>query len=195
MVEKLNKFSTLGIAGGYLLGAAFFGVTATAQPGDGYNCGVYGQDNPAWNESCTPPFDPLGDEDGDGIPNGIECGNDRGVACLDTDQDGLFDYQDFDSDEDGLSDAEERGNSCASLSSCVPLDLNGNGVPDYREVNAGSQTPVITPDEMQDDEPVSIPERLLRTGGSPVVTVSATAGLLVAVCLGGVAIHNFKKSK
>lgn len=60
------------------------------------------------------------DDDGDGIPTRDENGD--GGADADLDHDGIPNYLDHDSDGDGLLDAQES-----------TQDLNGNGIPDYRE--------------------------------------------------------------
>jgi hypothetical protein len=82
-------------------------------------------------------FDPLADADDDGIPNGIECGNDDGLNCrnTDADNDNVPDYFDQDSDSDLISDAIERGSTCPSLEECAPFDTNQDGLPDYRDPN------------------------------------------------------------
>ncbi len=63
--------------------------------------------------------DPNGDEEGDGIPNGVEGAGDR-------DADGMPNCLDGDSDGDGLSDSIEAGVDPTS-----PADSDGDGTPDY----------------------------------------------------------------
>lgn len=61
------------------------------------------------------------DEDGDGIPNGVE-----GMA--DTDADGIPNYLDADSDNDGITDSEEAGSDPKK-----PVDSDSDGMPDYTD--------------------------------------------------------------
>lgn len=177
MEVNLNKLPAIVIGGAILLSASGV-ITSYAQPVDGFNCGVYGQDNPTWNGSCTQPlsFDPLADADGDGIPNGIECGNDAGTNCADTDGDGLLDYLDLDSDADGVSDADERGDSCSDVANCVPADLNNNSIPDFQESGAG-------------------PDLLLRTGGQNYTSYIIGSAAVLLGTIAGIFVINKKKSK
>jgi hypothetical protein len=68
--------------------------------------------------------DPYGDDDGDGIPNGIE-GSD------DTDGDGTPDYLDEDSDDDGIPDSEEAGDDPEN-----PVDSDDDGIADYVDTDS-----------------------------------------------------------
>jgi hypothetical protein len=75
------------------------------------------------------------DNDGDGIPDILECPTyltDR-TQCPDTDGDGVPDYLDSDSDGDGIPDILEKGNTCLTAANCVLADTDGDGVPDYRD--------------------------------------------------------------
>ncbi|MFK7986044.1 MAG: hypothetical protein AB8I08_08430 [Sandaracinaceae bacterium] len=75
-------------------------------------------------------IDPNGpDEDGDGIVDAYE-GRD---ADVDTDGDGIPDWQDTDSDNDGVSDADEAG---VNPSTGEPADTDGDGVYDFRDEDA-----------------------------------------------------------
>lgn len=67
------------------------------------------------------PEDPWNelDEDGDGIPNGVE-------GTGDTDGDGKPDYKDDDSDDDGILDKTETPNG-------VAVDTDDDGTPDYKD--------------------------------------------------------------
>ncbi|MDP2692926.1 MAG: RHS repeat-associated core domain-containing protein [bacterium] len=78
---------------------------------------------------------PLGDVDGDGIPNESDLDDDNdGITDIaenltaenngDTDYDGFPDSMDLDSDNDGISDVQEATNSSGSL------DLNDDGMVD-----------------------------------------------------------------
>lgn len=63
-------------------------------------------------------FNPAGDEDGDGIPNGNEETTDR-------DGDGIPGYLDLDSDNDGIPD-EDEGN----------IDSDGDSIPDFLDLDS-----------------------------------------------------------
>jgi hypothetical protein len=72
---------------------------------------------------------PDEDDDGDCIPNWLEgCGI---VPPPDRDQDGVPDYQDFDSDGDGIPDRIEVGPDCLN-----PRDTDGDGLPDYLDFDS-----------------------------------------------------------
>ena len=64
--------------------------------------------------------DSAGDNDGDGVPNIVECPDFD--DCPDTDGDGIPDYQDPDDDGDGVPTAMENP---------PDQDTDGDGVPDY----------------------------------------------------------------
>ncbi|WP_437278884.1 VWA domain-containing protein [Sorangium sp. So ce375] len=72
------------------------------------------------------PEPPVSDTDRDGI-NDADEGRDEGV---DTDLDGLLDFEDTDSDGDGLPDKVE---GAALPGQSGPPDSDGDGVPDYRD--------------------------------------------------------------
>ncbi len=105
---------------------------------------------------CGPDGD---DDDGDGIPNGVEgCTDYDGDSlpncldtdsdgdgfsdreecpeqpCRDTDGDGLLDFEDKDSDNDGLSDKKEKDNGTDPLKK----DTDGDGDDDLAEIAYGS---------------------------------------------------------
>lgn len=87
---------------------------------DGSDTGVPDSDD----NSDTGDVDPLDpwtelDEDGDGIPNGVE-------GKGDTDGDGIPDYKDDDSDGDGIPDATETPNG-------VAVDTDNDGTPDFKD--------------------------------------------------------------
>jgi hypothetical protein len=101
---------------------------------------------------CT---DPDGDEDGDKIPNGEE-------GCLtgrDTDHDKVPDWQSFDSDGDKIPDSVEAGQKDGS-GRCIanqrgrkptksdrwPCDSDGDGMPDYIDVDSDNDT-ILDKDE------------------------------------------------
>ena len=65
----------------------------------------------------------VGDGDGDGIPDDVEC---SALPCADTDGDGIPDFRDEDDDGDGIPTADEG----------APLrDSDGNGTPDYLDAD------------------------------------------------------------
>ena len=66
------------------------------------------------------------DTDGDGISDEAE-GRDSGI---DTDDDGVQDFEDEDSDADGFPDSEEAGDTDLTT---PPVDTDGDGVPDFRD--------------------------------------------------------------
>ncbi|HOW50483.1 MAG TPA: hypothetical protein PLV42_00400 [bacterium] len=136
-------------------------VTDTAQPDDVQNDDPQsddpvGSDEDIVSDLCT---DPNGDEDEDGIPNGIDGSGDKDIDglpnCLDadSDNDGLSDseecpsqpcvnsdtddtpdYLDKDSDNDGLSDKEE----VAEGTEPTQKDTDGDGSDDLAEIVYGS---------------------------------------------------------
>ena len=75
---------------------------------------------PGWDDGDN-------DEDGDCLPDWVECPAD---PCQDTDGDGRPDYQDPDSDNDGLSDKCEYGSDTCPVSGPAS-DSDADGVPDY----------------------------------------------------------------
>ena len=71
------------------------------------------------------------DSDGDGIPDSQEC---PGQPCRDTDGDGTPDFLDRDSDNDGLSDKKEKEKGTDPLNH----DTDGDGDDDLAEIAYGS---------------------------------------------------------
>lgn len=71
------------------------------------------------------------DSDGDGIPDREECPE---QPCRDTDGDGIPDFLDRDSDNDGLSDKKEKENGTDPLKH----DTDGDGDDDLAEIAYGS---------------------------------------------------------
>jgi hypothetical protein len=71
------------------------------------------------------------DSDGDGVSDSQEC---PGQPCRDTDGDGTPDFLDRDSDNDGLSDKKEKENGTDPLSH----DTDGDGDDDLAEIAYGS---------------------------------------------------------
>ena len=84
----------------------------------------------AWSSTVSftvglPPSAPG--QDGDGIPDDVECPN--WPLCPDSDGDGIPDYLDPDDDGDGIPTATE----CPNWPLCP--DSDGDGIPDYLEPN------------------------------------------------------------
>jgi hypothetical protein len=75
------------------------------------------------------------DDDQDGLFNGLECGNNTGQECLDTDLDGIQDYRDTDSDDDGIPDLFEK-NCNEGVGEGNPCDTDGDGIPDYIDIDS-----------------------------------------------------------
>ena len=75
------------------------------------------------------------DCDGDGLTNNTE-------GLVDTDGDGIPDYQDTDSDNDGIPDSVEKGPNGAT-----PIDTDGDGTPDYRDLDSDNDG---IPDSVED---------------------------------------------
>ena len=71
------------------------------------------------------------DSDGDGVPDNQECPE---QPCRDTDGDGIFDFDDKDSDNDGLSDKKEKEQGTDPLLK----DTDGDGDDDLAEIAYGS---------------------------------------------------------
>ena len=101
------------------------------------------------------------DSDGDGVPDSQECG---GQSCNDTDGDGIPDYIDRDSDNDGISDKDEREKYGTD-----PLlkDTDGDGDDDLAEIAYGSN-PLDDSDKIPDGIfyvvlPYQAPDHVTRT--------------------------------
>ena len=83
-------------------------------------------------------LDGFTDEDGDGVDDAIRL---VGTVLIDTDNDGIPDYQDLDSDNDGISDIEEAGGvdadgdgkADAPVLAAAIKDTDQDGVPDYMQ--------------------------------------------------------------
>ena len=71
----------------------------------------------------------LGDADGDGISD-LDEGRFSGI---DTDGDGLPDFQDTDADADGLADRDEAGDGDINT---PPFDADGDGTPNFRDLDS-----------------------------------------------------------
>jgi hypothetical protein len=85
-------------------------------------CGGPGDDDDGVNP-------PAGDADGDGISDAHEGRSEN----IDTDGDGIPDWQDTDSDGDGIDDYREAGDTSLET---PPLDSDGDGTPDFRDLDS-----------------------------------------------------------
>jgi hypothetical protein len=89
--------------------------TGDAAVGDGFN----------WTDSYSGTCEKDGDNDNDGIPDGVD-------GCeTDTDGDGFFDFQDPDADDDGISDTIEAGPDPTK-----PVDTDGDGTADFMDTDS-----------------------------------------------------------
>ena len=85
------------------------------------------------------PYDPMGDEDGDGVINEIEDLNGDGDPTNDdTDGDGIPDYEDNDDDGDGILTIDEDLNGDGDPTND---DSDEDGIPEY--LDTVDDTPVI----------------------------------------------------
>ncbi len=120
--------------------------------------GIFGKNADADNDGISG-FDDL-DADNDGIPDRVEAPN--GNFELDSDGDGVPDYLDLDSDNDGIADAVEGSPALRDIDRdgqvdgftdsdanglddrvaplAEPADTDGDGVPDYRDLDADGDT-------------------------------------------------------
>jgi cysteine-rich repeat protein len=76
----------------------------------------------------APDIELRGDADGNGLDDALQGGD----AALDTDEDGVPNYEDADDDGDGVATADELGDSEAAESS----DIDGDGIPNYLDDDA-----------------------------------------------------------
>ena len=125
-----HLYGVLLVVGGLTLGCS--GRQPHAPPRDG---GADLRDAAFFVDGSLRCTDPTGDEDGDGIANGEE-------GCLqgrNSDDDGVPDWQDFDSDGDGINDSIEKGVKGSCLGPTPerwPCDSDGDGLPDYLDVDS-----------------------------------------------------------
>jgi hypothetical protein len=140
----MNMYNTTKVVGLALVG--FFGCADPVLEPDADNNGVLDADEEAPQPRDWRDHGPLDsdndnvpnvrddDNDGDGISDLVELGNDvncdgnpdaTGITPVDTDRDGLDDYVDLDSDDDGVLDADESDGGCPE-----GPDSDGDGTPD-----------------------------------------------------------------
>ncbi len=89
-----------------------------------------------------------------GLPDAVETGTETGVPAtppIDTDGDGIEDFQDLDSDNDGLNDVLESGGSDPDGDGIVgtgaPVDGDGDGINDVVDPSqGGTPVPVLDTD-------------------------------------------------
>ena len=101
------------------------------------------------------------DDDGDGIPNDLECpsGPPYDNSCLDSDGDGTPDFQDSDSDNDGIPDSVEAGNPSN------PVDTDGDGIPDFQDTDSDNDGTPDATEGIVDTDADGIPDYVdLPTG-------------------------------
>jgi len=127
-------------------------------------------------------IDGFTDADGDGIDDTVAA---VPGLVVDTDGDGIPDFQDLDSDNDGLSDVTEAGGTDAdgdgiadSLVSGTALpDADGDGIPDFQEPVVDTDIVVTTPVEEMPEPGAA--NGVVRTGlsgsGCAIAPVSALA--------------------
>lgn len=110
-------------------------ATEGTNPDDTTTEGI-GPDNDTTTASCGCD-DPNGDEDGDGIPNGIE-------GCGDKDIDGMPNCLDNDSDGDGIIDQQEcpaqpcQNSDADDIPDFLDKDSDNDGLADIDEVKTGT---------------------------------------------------------
>ncbi len=157
---------------GFIAASIIFGCGSPkpqALPGDVADVGA--DDTQAEDDSLidTPPVDtgppntdtPAddgaegdGDWDGDGIDDDIE-GRDRPGGPVDTDGDGIPDYQDLDADNDGIPDSIEGG---PPTPAGHPPDTDGDGVPDFRDTDTDGDGIVDSLESTDDLDGDGIPQ-------------------------------------
>ncbi len=90
-----------------------------------------------WQASSTTPTQPAGtDGDGDGVDDNFESNGDP----VDTDGDGIPDFQDLDSDDDGELDnveAYDGNNDGVADSLSLGIDADGDGLDDQYDIQSG----------------------------------------------------------
>lgn len=100
----------------------------------------------------NPPEDD--DWDDDGIKDDVE-GRDGPSGPVDTDGDGIPDYQDLDSDNDGIPDEIEAG---PPTPAGFPPDTDGDGVPDFRDTDTDGDGLSDSVESMEDIDGDGIPQ-------------------------------------
>jgi len=107
-------------------------ITGTPTAPGSYSFGIRATDaqSPAASDAksmCIKAADPSGDDDGDGIENEVETGDDA-------DNDGAPNYLDLDSDSDGIPDQIEWAGSGTMLHPIT--DVDGDGQPNYLDLDS-----------------------------------------------------------
>ncbi len=100
------------------------------------------------------------DDDNDGTPDVSDAFPLDGSENTDTDNDGIGNVADTDDDNDGMSDTYENANGLNSLIDDTALDLDGDGVSNIDEFNAGTD-----PNDSDDFPIVSAIEKFLADDG------------------------------
>ncbi len=86
--------------------------------------------------STSPP--PVGDRDGDSVPDAVDAFPDDPAEWIDTDKDGIGNTADQDDDGDGMPDDWELEYGLDPLVDDGDLDLDGDGISNYDEYRLGS---------------------------------------------------------
>jgi len=110
-------------------------------------------------------YDPLADDDFDGIPNEVE-------GTADPDEDGIPNYLDLDSDGDGIPDSVEGiGDPDGDgILNYLDLDSDGDGVPDAVEFALGTNP-------YDPDNPTDVPAPWWPVAAGLLVTGIVVLGL------------------
>ena len=85
------------------------------------------------------------DSDNDKIADSTENSNNTTIAIFTSSSDGIPDFRDFDSDDDGILDSVEAKGKWHAIDSVfnfpiIPDDFDGDGTPNYRDLNSDSTT-------------------------------------------------------
>ena len=100
-------------------------------------------------------LDPEGDDNNDGIKNGVQCPAYLSGFCPDSNGNGIPDFKDskptfipqnpstFDSNKDSNNDGIKDGVQCATFATGFCKDSDGNGIPDYLDTAKTVKSPTL----------------------------------------------------